>query len=691
MPKFELVSDFQPTGDQPVAIEKLVESIQAGHKYQTLLGATGTGKTFTIANVIQQTQKATLVLAHNKTLAAQLYSEFRDFFPKNAVSYFVSYYDYYQPEAYVPRHDLYIEKETQINDEIDRLRLLATANLLSREDVIIVASVSCIYGIGNPQAWGKVTVEMERGKQYRRDTILRRLVDIQYDRNDLDLRRGTFRVRGDTLQIFPAYAETAFMVEFWGDEVERLTEFDHLTGEVLRDLTSIQIFPARQFVTDEDKLADAINDIESELSERMAFFKERKMLLEAQRIEQRTMYDLEMLREVGYTSGIENYSRHMDQRSEGDPPWTLLDYFPADYLVVVDESHMTLPQVRGMYAGDRSRKQSLVDYGFRLPSALDNRPLNFAEFEQRVNQAVFTSATPSAFELEHSGSVVHQVIRPTGVLDPEVEVRPVKGQVDDLLGEIKRRTSVGQRVLVTTLTKRMAEDLSDYLLEMGTKVHYLHSEVHTIERTEILRDLRMGVYDVVVGINLLREGLDLPEVSLVAILDADKEGFLRSETSLTQTIGRAARHVEGKVIMYADRITDSMQKALNTTNARRAVQHAYNEAHGIEPRSIMKAVHDLTDDIAQEREMAMAEGKGKYTTVRDLPKAELAHMVIDLEKQMKQAAQNLEFERAAVLRDQIVELRQIMALKEAGSDSDMPAWERMRLLDEAGIAYEPGD
>ncbi|MFO7681976.1 MAG: excinuclease ABC subunit UvrB [Chloroflexota bacterium] len=691
MPKFELVSDFQPTGDQPDAITQLVEGLNDGDRFQTLLGATGTGKTFTIANIIQQTQKPALILAHNKTLAAQLYSEFREFFPHNAVSYFVSYYDYYQPEAYVPRHDLYIEKETQINDEIDRLRLLATANLLSREDVIIVASVSCIYGIGNPQAWGKVTVEMERGRQYRRDTILRRLVDIQYDRNDLELRRGTFRVRGDTLQIFPAYAETAYMVEFWGDEVERLTEFEVLTGEVLRDLTSIKIFPARQFVTDEDKLADAINDIEAELSERIAFFKERKMLLEAQRIEQRTLYDLEMLREVGYTSGIENYSRHMDQRSEGDPPWSLLDYFPPNYLLVVDESHMTLPQVRGMYAGDRSRKQTLVDFGFRLPSALDNRPLNFAEFGERINQAIFTSATPGPFEFEHSAKIVRQVIRPTGVLDPDVEVRPAKGQVDDLLGEIKQRTSNGQRVLVTTLTKRMAEDLSDYLLEMGIKVHYLHSEVHTIERTEILRDLRMGVYDVVVGINLLREGLDLPEVSLVAILDADKEGFLRSETSLTQTIGRAARHIEGKVIMYAEKMTDSMKAAIRTTNERRAVQQAYNEEHGIEPRSIMKAVRDLTDDLAAEREVALADGKGKYTTTADLPKAELAKMVIDLEKQMKQAAQQLEFEKAALLRDQIVELRQIMVLKETGTDSDMPAWERMRKLDEAGLAYEPGD
>ncbi len=695
MPKFQLQSDFQPMGDQPEAIAQLVDGLEAGQRFQTLLGATGTGKTFTIANLIQQTQRPTLVIAHNKTLAAQLYSEFRDFFPHNAVSYFVSYYDYYQPEAYVPRHDLYIEKETQINDEIDRLRLLATANLMSRRDVIIVASVSCIYGIGNPEAWGKVTVKLERGKTYRRDTVLRHLVDIQYDRNDLDLRRGTFRVRGDTLQIFPAYAETAYSLEFWGDEVERIAEFDPLTGEVLVEHGGVEIFPARQFITDEDKLAGAINNIETELTERIAFFKERKMLLEAQRIEQRTMYDLEMLKEVGYTSGVENYSRHLDGRTAGEPPWTLLDYFPADYLLVLDESHMTVPQVRGMYAGDRSRKQTLVDYGFRLPSAMDNRPLNFDEFEQRINQVIFTSATPGPYELEHSAQIVRQVIRPTGVLDPEVEVRPVRGQVDDLLGEINKRTAVGQRVLVTTLTKRMAEDLSDYLLEMGVKVHYLHSEIHTIERTEILRDLRMGVFDVVVGINLLREGLDLPEVSLVAVLDADKEGFLRSETALIQTIGRAARHVEGKVIMYADKITRSMQAALDETNLRRAKQMAYNEAHGIEPRSIMKAVHDLTRDIAEHRAeeeaLAVAEGKAQYTTTADLPKDELHKMVKELERQMKQAAQSLEFEKAAMLRDQIIELRQILVLKEAGGDPDMPEWEKMRLLDEAGVSFDMSD
>ncbi len=688
MPKFELVSDFQPMGDQPQAIAGLVEGLENGEKFQTLLGATGTGKTFAIASVIERTQRPTLVLAHNKTLAAQLYSEFRDFFPKNAVSYFVSYYDYYQPEAYVPRHDLFIEKETQINDEIDRLRLLATANLLSREDSIIVASVSCIYGIGNPEAWGKVSVAIERGKQYRRNTLLRHLVDIQYDRNDIELRRGVFRVRGDTLQIFPAYAETAYTVEFWGDEVERIAEFDPLTGEILLEHARLDVFPARQFITDEDKVAAAIQDIEVELNERIVYFKERNMFLEAQRIEQRTLYDLEMMREVGYTGGIENYSRHLDQRPAGSRPWTLLDYFAHDYLLVIDESHMTIPQVRGMYAGDRTRKQTLVDYGFRLPSAMDNRPLNFSEFEKLLNQAIFTSATPSAFELENSARIVRQEIRPTGVVDPDVEVRPVKGQVDDLLGEIKKRVEVGQRVLVTTLTKRMSEDLADYLLEMGIKVHYLHSEVHTIERTEILRDLRMGVFDVVVGINLLREGLDLPEVSLVAILDADKEGFLRSETALTQTIGRAARHVDGKVIMYADKITRSMKAAIDTTNARRERQIAYNEAHGIEPRSIIKAVHDLTDDIIEQRDLAMAENQAGYTTLADLPKAELSKMVIELEKQMKGAAQALEFEKAAVLRDQIVEMRQLMALKSAGKDSDLPEWEKMRLMDEAGIAYD---
>jgi excinuclease ABC subunit B len=685
MPRFEIVSDFRPTGDQPEAIARLVQGIEKGDKFQTLLGATGTGKTYTIANVIEQTQRPALILAHNKTLAAQLYSEFREFFPNNAVSFFVSYYDYYQPEAYVPRHDLFIEKETQINEEIDRLRLQAMASLTGREDVIIVASVSCIYGIGNPESWGKVTVAVERGKQYRRDILLRQLVDIQYDRNDLELRRGVFRVRGDTLQVYPAYAESAYSVEFWGDEVERITEFDPLTGELILEHANVEIFPASQFITDEEKLAQAINDIETELTDRIAYFQSQKMLLEAQRIEQRTKYDLEMLREVGFTSGIENYSRHLDQRSEGETPWTLLDYFPAEYLMIVDESHMTIPQVRGMYAGDRSRKTTLVDFGFRLPSALDNRPLNFDEFEGKLGSAIFTSATPGPYEVEHSHKIVHQLIRPTGVLDPDVEVRKVKGQIDDLLGEINRRTEQGQRVLVTTLTKRMAEDLSDYLLEMGVKVHYLHSEIHTIERTEILRDLRMGVFDVVVGINLLREGLDLPEVSLVAILDADKEGFLRSQTSLIQTIGRAARHVDGKVIMYADHVTRSMDAAINMTKERREQQMAYNVAHGIEPRSIIKAVRDLTDDLVEQREKALAEERAGYQSTAELPKAELNKLIKELEKQMKAAAQSLEFEKAAVLRDQIMELRQLQVLKEAGGDADLPEWERIRMLESAGV------
>lgn len=685
MPDFELTSVFQATGDQPQAIAELSAGIQDGQHYQTLLGATGTGKTFTIAQVIEDVQRPTLVIAHNKTLAAQLYSEFREFFPKNAVSYFVSYYDYYQPEAYVPRHDLYIEKETDINEEIDRLRLEATMNILSRRDTIIVASVSCIYGIGNPEAYGKVTVKLERGSIYRRDTVLRHLVNIQYERNDLELRRGAFRVRGDTLEVVPAYAEIAYRIEFWGDEVERISEIDPLTGELLTEHLNIEIYPAKQFITDEEKLSSAINDIEDELGQRIAYFKQQNMYLEAQRIEQRTLYDLEMLKEIGYCSGIENYSRHLDRRNEGEPPWTLIDYFPRDFLFVIDESHMTVPQIRGMWGGDRSRKQTLVDFGFRLPSALDNRPLSFEEFEERVNQAIFTSATPGPYELKHSSKIVEQVIRPTGIVDPAVDVRPVMGQVDDLLVEINRRTEQGQRVLVTTLTKRMAEDLSDYLLEMGVKVHYLHSEIDTLERTEILRDLRMGVFDVVVGINLLREGLDLPEVSLVAILDADKEGFLRSDTALVQTIGRAARHVDGKVIMYADHVTDSMARAIDETSRRREKQISYNEEHGIEPRTIIKEVRDLAGEIAQRRAATIAEEKAAYVSSADLPKDELNRLIKELEKQMKAAAQALEFEKAAILRDQIVELRQIMVLKEAGKSSDLPEWERIRMLEEAGL------
>jgi len=689
MSDFKLVSDFEPTGDQPEAIRQLVEGLNEGERYQTLLGATGTGKTYVIGKVIEQVQKPTLVIAHNKTLAAQLFSEFKAFFPNNAVSFFVSYYDYYQPEAYVPRHDLYIEKETDINEEIERLRLLATSNVLSRRDSIVVASVSCIYGVSNPEAWGKVTVDLERGKDYRRDTVLRLLVDIQYERNDLELKRGAFRVRGDTLEIVPAYAETAYRIEFFGDTVERITEIDPLTGEVLTEHISIVIYPAKQFITEEEKLATAINLIEDELSERIAFFKKRKMHLEAQRIEQRTLYDLEMLREVGYPSGIENYSRHTDQRNEGEPPWTLVDYFPADFLLVVDESHMTIPQIGGMWAGDRSRKSTLVDYGFRLPSALDNRPLNFGEFEERINQAIFTSATPGPYEKKNSGRIVEQVIRPTGVVDPEVEVRSVKGQVDDLLGEIRKRTDKGQRVLVTTLTKRMAEDLSNYLLEMGVRVHYLHSEIHTMERTEILRDLRLGVFDVVVGINLLREGLDLPEVSLVAILDADKEGFLRSETALTQTIGRAARHVEGKVIMYAEKMTNSMNRAISTTDARRKKQVAYNLEHGIEPKSIVKAVRDLTGKLAKEGQLALAEGRSQYMTAAEMPPEEVDRLIKELERQMKSAAQALKFETAATLRDQVIELRRQAVLRKASGGRELPEWERMRLLDEAGVEYDP--
>jgi excinuclease ABC subunit B len=558
-------------------------------------------------------------------------------------------------------------------------------NVLSRRDVIIVASVSCIYGLGNPEAYGKVTVTLERGKLYRRDNVLRHLVDIQYERNDIELRRGAFRVRGDTLEIVPAYAETAYRIEFWGDEVERITEIEPLTGELLAELLEISIYPAKQFITDEEKLGAAINDIEAELNEQIAHFKSQKMYLEAQRIEQRAMDDLEMLREIGYCSGIENYSRHLDRRQVGDPPWTLVDYFPRDFLLIIDESHMTIPQIRGMWAGDRSRKTTLVDYGFRLPSALDNRPLNFDEFSERINQVVFTSATLGPYELTNSSAIVEQVIRPTGVVDPEVEVRPVTGQVDDLLGEIRKRTEKGQRVLVTTLTKRMAEDLSDYLLEMGVKVHYLHSEINTLERIEILRDLRMGVFDVVVGINLLREGLDLPEVSLVAILDADKEGFLRSDTALIQTIGRAARHVEGRVLMYADRITDSMARALEATKNRRERQTAYNVERGIEPRSIIKEVRDLTGQLAANQASVLAEEKGAYVTVADLPKSELSQIIKELEKQMKAAAQALEFEKAAVLRDQIVEMRQIMIFKDAGKGTDLPEWERLRLLDEAGV------
>ena len=672
---FKLHAPFRPTGDQPEAIEKLVEGVQKGYRHQVLLGATGTGKTYTIAAVIERLNKPALVMAHNKTLAAQLYAEFKEFFPENAVEYFVSYYDYYQPEAYVPKHDLYIEKDADINEEIERLRLAATTALMTRRDVIIVASVSCIYGIGSPEAYGRVVINLESGHIFRRNALLRMLVEGQYERNDLELRPGTFRLRGDTLEIIPAYQEKhGYRITFFGDEVERIVEFDPLSGELRRQLSSVAIYPAKHFITDKDKLEQAIQDIEAELERRLAELKRQERLLEAQRLEQRTLYDLEMLREVGYCSGIENYSRHLDQRPPGSPPWTLMDYIPSDYLLIIDESHMTIPQIRGMFHGDRSRKTTLVEYGFRLPSALDNRPLTFEEFEQRMGYTIYTSATPGPYELQHADQVVEQIIRPTGLVDPEVEVRPIAGQVDDLVGEIRKRVEKGQRALVTTLTKRMAEKLSDYLMELGIKVHYLHSEIDTLERVGILRDLRLGVFDVVVGINLLREGLDLPEVSLVAILDADKEGFLRSETALIQTIGRAARHVEGKVIMYADRITDSMRRAIDETNRRRAKQLAYNQEHGIIPVSIVKAVRDLTDRVSVH---SAAEPKPGYATrrVQSTEKADLRKLIQELEKQMKEAAKNLEFEKAAVLRDEIFELRAILA-----EESQLKPWEKVRLL-----------
>jgi excinuclease ABC subunit B len=657
MSRFELVSDFKPTGDQPEAIEKLAEGIHKGHKHQVLLGATGTGKTYVVASIVERVQRPTLVICHNKTLAAQLYSEYKSFFPNNAVEYFVSYYDYYQPEAYIPRTDTYIEKDSDINEEIERLRLATMASVFSRRDVIVVASVSCIYALGNPQEWGRVVVVLKRGDVKRRDGVLRHLVDIQYERNDLELRPGRFRVRGDTLEIMPAYSETVFRVEFFGDEIDRISEIELVTGQVLKTHEQVSIYPAKPFVTPEEQMDRAIRDIEAELAERLDDFRKNDKLLEAQRIEQRTKYDLEMMREVGYCSGIENYSRQIDGRAPGTPPWTLMDYFPDDYLLVVDESHMTLPQVRGMFNGDRSRKTVLVDYGFRLPSALDNRPLTFDEFERHIRQALYTTATPGPYEMGRAQQVVQQIIRPTGLVDPEIIVKPVQGQVDDLVGEIRKRAERHERVLVTTLTKRMAEDLADYLLELGIKVHYLHSEVQTIERVEILRDLRLGAYDVIVGINLLREGLDLPEVSLVAILDADKEGFLRSEQSLIQTMGRAARHVNGTVIMYADRVTDSIK---------RAMQVKHNEEHGIIPASIVKAVHDLTDS------MRATSGEKEKDTLGQMPKDELARLIKELEKQMKQAAQELEFEKAALLRDQILALRQEL------EDEKLPAWERVR-------------
>lgn len=672
MAEFELVADYEPMGDQPSAIERMVANIHNGVLHQTLLGATGTGKTYAAAQVVQRTQRPTLVIAHNKTLAAQLYAEFRQLFPKNAVEYFVSYYDYYQPEAYVPRHDLFIEKQTQINEQIQRLRLSATASLLSRRDVLIVASVSCIYGLGDPNSWKDLSVELRVGQEIRRDRILRDLVRIQYARNDLELRRGTFRARGDTLEIVPGYAETAYRIALFGDEIERITEFHPLTGEIINEHKHIVIFPSREYITNDENLRLAVHDIERELEEQIARFKREGKLVEAQRIEQRTRYDIDMIREVGFTSGIENYSRHLDRRPPGSPPYTLIDYFPDDYLMIIDESHMTIPQLRGMYNGDRQRKQTLIDYGFRLPSALDNRPLKFEEFEQRVKHVIYTSATPGPYEKTHSEDVVEQIIRPTGILDPIVEVRPVEGQIDDLLQEVALRVKRGQRALITTLTQRMAEELAGYINELGIKAQYLHAEVDTIERIEILRDLRMGVYDVVVGINLLREGLDLPEVSLVAILDADKEGFLRSESALIQTIGRAARHVEGMVVMYADTMTDSMRRAIDETNRRREKQARYNAERGIEPKSIVKEIRDLTDRVRAMAEEAYSDSKAisQPATANQLTPNELEKLIEGLEKEMKKAAQNLEFEKAAALRDQVFELRGLLA-EQRGTDGDL--------------------
>jgi excinuclease ABC subunit B len=667
MPEFQLVSDLKPTGDQPLAIARLVEGLREGYKHQTLLGVTGSGKTYVMANVIAQVQRPTLVLSHNKTLAAQLYSEFREFFPNNAVEYFVSYYDYYQPEAYLPQTDTYIEKDADINEEIDRLRLASTSSILSRRDTVIVASVSCIYNIGSPEEYGQDVVQLRRGETRRRERLLRHLTEIYYQRNDSDFHRGCFRVRGDTVDIFPAYRETALRVEYWGDTVERITEIDPLTGEILMEHDSVQVFPAKHFVTNKERLTAALTTIEAELDEHLARLRQQDKLLEAQRLEQRTHYDMEMMREVGYCSGIENYSRHLSGRAPGQQPWTLLDYFPDDFLLIVDESHITLPQVHGMYNGDRARKEVLIEFGFRLPSALDNRPLRFEEFEGHINQVLYTSATPGPYELQHSQQVVEQIIRPTGLVDPQIILRPTKGQIDDLLAEINARVQQGERVLVTTLTKRMAEDLADYLLEMGVKVHYLHSEIQTIERVEILRDLRLGTYDVVVGINLLREGLDLPEVSLVAILDADKEGFLRSKNSLIQTIGRAARHVHGQVILYADEITDSMRDAMDETSRRRQIQMRYNQQHGIVPTSIIKEVRDLTDRVK-----VAAEQRAEYAVGKGIPKDELFRLIAELEKQMKAAAAQLEFEKAALLRDQIIELRHGL------EDESLPEWERVR-------------
>ncbi len=654
MDHFELVSQYVPTGDQPHAIEELVKGFKEGNQFQTLLGVTGSGKTFTMANVIQQLNKPTLVIAHNKTLAAQLYGEFKEFFPDNAVEYFVSYYDYYQPEAYVPSSDTYIEKDSSINDEIDKLRHSATAALTERNDVIIVASVSCIYGLGSPVDYQNMTVSLRPGMVKDRDEVMRRLVDIQYDRNEMDFQRGTFRAHGDVLEIFPvSESDKALRVEFFGDEVERITEIDVLTGEVKAELGHMVVFPASHYVVDHEAMERAIHEIETELEERVRFFKSSDKLLEAQRIAERTNFDIEMMRETGFCSGIENYSRHLAGLKEGETPHTLMDYFPDDFLVIVDESHITIPQVRGMFAGDRSRKTTLVDYGFRLPSALDNRPLNFGEFEEHINQMLFVSATPNVYEKEHELARVEQIIRPTGLLDPEIFVRPVEGQIDDLLAEIRKTVGDGNKVMVNTLTKRMAEDLTDYLKEVGVRVKYLHSDIDTLERSEIIRDMRMDVFDVLVGINLLREGLDIPEIALVAILDADKEGFLRSEISLVQIIGRAARNSEGRVIMYADKITDSMRYAINETERRRAIQQQYNDEHGITPQTIKKAVRDIIS-ISKKVESSTDEIK---KDIESMSIKELEKLAAKLSKKMNIAAAELNFELAAQLRDQIIEIK----------------------------------
>lgn len=654
--KFELVSDYQPTGDQPEAIGELTAGLKAGKKAQILLGATGTGKTFTISNVIKNVNKPTLVLAHNKTLAGQLYGEFKEFFPNNAVEYFVSYYDYYQPEAYVPSSDTYIEKDSSINDEIDKLRHSATSSLLERNDVIVVASVSSIFGLGDPTEYREHTLSLRVGQELSRDKLLRSLVDIQFERNDIDFQRGRFRVRGDVVEIFPASRDDkALRVEFFGDEIDRIREVDPLTGEVYGQREHVAIFPATHFMTNEDRLKVAIDGIESELTERVAELTAEEKLLEAQRLKQRTTYDIEMLREMGYCSGIENYSRHMDGRRPGQPPYTLLDFFPKDFLIVVDESHVTMPQVRGMYNGDRSRKQMLVDYGFRLPSALDNRPLQLSEFEKHVNQIIYMSATPGPYEMEQTATVVQQIIRPTGLLDPTIDVRPSMGQMDDLVAEIQKRIEADERVFVTTLTKKMAEDLTDYFKELSIKVRYLHSDIKTLERTRLIRDLRLGKFDVLVGINLLREGIDVPEVSLIAILDADKEGFLRNERSLIQTIGRAARNAHGHVIMYADNVTESMQKAIAETKRRRSIQEAYNEAHHIVPKTIKKEIR--ANISASEKVAAKSKGAELDLDFVDMNKKDQQALIASLEAQMKQAAKQLDFEEAATLRDTILELK----------------------------------